>query len=127
MKAVQATPVRSPRRPGRRTGRISCVKVSLLYVDDCPNWLVADARLAEALRLTRLTGLQVEHVLVNSDEQAQALNFVGSPTVLINGEDPFRSDEPRAAGLTCRVYRSAAGLAGSPSIDEFVAAIVARA
>ena len=66
-------------------------------------------------------------VVVSSDEQAQALDFVGSPTVLINGEDPFRSDEARAFGLTCRVYLSATGLVGSPSIDEFVAAISACA
>ena len=103
------------------------MKVSLLYFDDCPNWQVADARLAEALRLTGHTDQQVEYLLVTSDEQAQALNFVGSPTVLINDEDPFRSDEARAFGLTCRVYRTATGLAGSPSIGEFVAAISACA
>jgi len=103
------------------------VKVSLLYVDDCPNWQVADARLTEALSLSGHSDLQVEHVLVTSDKQAQALYFLGSPTVIIDGEDPFRSDEPRPFGLACRVYRSATGLAGSPSIDELVAAISARA
>ena len=103
------------------------MKVSLLYFDDCPNWQVADARLEEALRLSGHAGQQVERVLVTSVEQAAALHFVGSPTVLINGEDPFLGDEPRPFGLTCRVYRSGVGSDGSPSVHELIEAIAARA
>lgn len=102
------------------------MKVSLLYFDDCPNWQVADARLEEALRLSGHADHRVEHILVTSDDQAAELHFVGSPTVLIDGEDPFLGDEPRPFGLTCRVYRSATGLGGSPSLDELIAAIAAR-
>jgi len=101
--------------------------VSLLYFDDCPNWQVADTRLAEALRLSGHSDQQVEYVLVTSDDQAQELHFVGSPTVRIDGEDPFLGDEPRAFGLTCRVYPSASGMDGSPSVDELLVAITARA
>jgi hypothetical protein len=108
-------------------GSIARVDVSLLYFEDCPNWQVAHARLEEALRLSGHAGQRIERVLVTSVEQAEALHFVGSPTVLIDGEDPFRGDEPRPFGLTCRVYPSDAGLGGSPSIDELIAALAARA
>ncbi|MDK1017238.1 MAG: thioredoxin family protein, partial [Actinomycetota bacterium] len=44
-------------------------------------------------------------------------NFHGSPTVLINGIDPFaENDAP--VGLSCRIYRTDEGLAGTPTIDQ---------
>jgi hypothetical protein len=96
------------------------VKVSLLYFDGCPNWRVARARLVEALRRGGLTGEEVERVLVTTPEQAQAMRFRGSPTVLIDGLDPFAPVDDRPFGLTCRVYRTDAGLAGSPTVEQLV-------
>lgn len=100
--------------------------MSLVYFDGCPNWQVADARLTEALRLSGLAKQPVEHVLVTSVEQAEGMHFVGSPTILIDGEDPFLDDEPRPVGLTCRVYRTDTEVGGSPSVAELVAVLTAR-
>ncbi len=108
-------------------GSIARVRVSLLYVEGCPSWQVAAARLDEALRLSGHAAQQVERILVTSVEQADALKFVGSPTFLIEGEDPFLDDERRPVGLACRVYRSQEGLGGCPSIDELIEAIAAQA
>jgi hypothetical protein len=102
------------------------VQVSLLYVDDCPNWQVADARLAEALLQVGLPDKDVEHRLIASDTEAQAAHFRGSPTILIDGEDPFEVGGSRIFGLTCRLYPTAAGLAGSPTVDQLVAALAVR-
>ena len=49
---------------------------------------------------------------VDTQERAEALSFRGSPTVLIDGVDPW--DDPNApAGLSCRIYRTADGFAGT--------------
>jgi hypothetical protein len=41
---------------------------------------------------------------VETDEDADRLGFVGSPTILVDGEDIAPpGDEP--TGLTCRIYR----------------------
>ena len=96
--------------------------VTLLYFDDCPNWQVADNRLREALALAGRDDVQVEHRLVVTPEQAEAAGFRGSPTVLINGEDPF-ADPDAPVGLSCRVYGSATGLTGVPTVEQLLAVL----
>ena len=109
------------------SGILTRVKICLLYFDDCPNWQVADSRLAEALTLVGLPEQIVERILVTTDEEAQSAHFIGSPTILIDGEDPFASGDAGSYGLTCRVYRTGDGLAGSPTVDELVAVLNERA
>lgn len=88
--------------------------LELLYFDDCPNWKIAAERVA-AIAGSR--GLRVKHRLVTTPAEAEAARFRGSPTILVDGEDPFASgDEP--FGLACRVYQTPDGLAGSPTTDQ---------
>ncbi|MFI1421082.1 hypothetical protein ACH4VX_24530 [Streptomyces sp. NPDC020731] len=49
--------------------------------------------------------------------EAERLGFTGSPTILVDGQDPF-TEPDHAAGLTCRVYRIPDGLAGLPATDQ---------
>lgn len=98
------------------------VKVSLLYVDGCPNWNVADERLREALASVGHGDADVEHRRVSTPEEAEAAQFRGSPTVLVDGRDPFL-DRERPVGLSCRVYRTPDGLAGSPTVEQLVEAL----
>jgi hypothetical protein len=62
---------------------------------------------------------------VETEEQAAAVGFRGSPTILVDGEDLF-ADHPAPGGLSCRVYRTADGLAGTPGTAELVRALRAR-
>lgn len=95
------------------------MKLELLYFDDCPNWKIAAERL-NAIATRR--GLLVERRLVATAEEAEAARFRGSPTILVDGLDPFASgDEP--FGLACRVYQTPAGPAGSPTVDQLEAVI----
>ena len=95
------------------------LKVQLLYFDDCPNWKITDERLGD---VARCRGLEVQHRLVATPEEAEAARFRGSPTILVDGEDPFASgDEP--FGFACRVYRTPAGPAGSPTAEQLEAVI----
>ncbi len=47
------------------------------------------------------------------------MQFHGSPTVLVDGQDPFPGDAA-PAGLSCRVYRTASGVSGAPTIEQLV-------
>ena len=49
-----------------------------------------------------------------SNEQAELERFPGSPTIRINGHDPFPGD--RSIGLSCRIYRTSDGRS-SPTPD----------
>jgi len=94
--------------------------ITLLYFDDCPNWRVADERLA-AIAAER-TDLKVTRHLVDTLEEAERVGFHGSPSILVDGVDVFA--EPDAGvGLSCRVYRTPDGLAGAPTMEQLRAAL----
>jgi hypothetical protein len=95
------------------------VKLELLYFDDCPNWKLAAERL-DAVAATR--GLMVERRVVGTAEEAVAARFAGSPTVLVDGRDPFASGDERF-GLACRVYTTPDGPAGSPTVAQLEAVL----
>jgi len=95
------------------------VDVSLLYFDGCPNWQETDRRLREALSLVGRTGTTPNYVKVTSSEDAERLSFRGSPTVLIDGEDPF-ADTNSPVGLSCRLFRTPEGLRGGPTVEQLV-------
>ena len=90
--------------------------ITLQYFDDCPNWHVADERLRAALDAAGRTD-PITYVRVESDDEARRLDFHGSPTILVDGRDPFETSG-LVVGLACRVYRTPAGLAGSPTYEQ---------
>ena len=98
------------------------VSVTLLYSEDCPNWRIADERLREALARAGRDDLRVEYRQVDTPEQAEAAGFRGSPTVLIDGRDPF-ADPDAPAALSCRVFRTETGLAGAPTVEQLLAVL----
>ncbi|MDP9430603.1 MAG: thioredoxin family protein [Actinomycetota bacterium] len=97
-------------------------EVTLLYFDGCPNWQVTDARLHEALARAGRADVQVARRRISTPEEAEVAQFRGSPTVLVDGRDPF-ADPDSPVGLSCRVYRTPDGLAGAPTVDQLVAVL----
>ena len=94
--------------------------IALLYFDDCPNWKVADERLA--VIAAERADLTVTRHLVDTLEEAERVGFHGSPSILVDGVDAFA--EPGAGvGLSCRVYRTPDGLAGAPTMEQLRAAL----
>ena len=84
--------------------------VTLLYVDGCPNWRTLDARLRAVADEMDLTIVRRE---ISSVDEATKLGFPGSPTILVDGTDPFaRSDEP--TGLDLPPLRDARRAGGVP-------------
>ncbi|MGK0275349.1 MAG: hypothetical protein ACI9N0_001733 [Ilumatobacter sp.] len=102
-------------------GYVGAMNVTLLYFDGCPNWLVADDHL-RALAAEH-PEMVIERRIVNSVEEAQATRFRGSPSIIVDGVDLF-ADRDAPVGLSCRVYKTPAGLAGAPTLDQLRSALV---
>jgi hypothetical protein len=96
--------------------------VTLLFFDGCPNWMEARRRLRDAARRAGLDEGVVKYRKVATPEEAEKVRFRGSPTILIEGRDPF-SDESVPAGLACRIYQTPSGPDGAPSTDQLVAVL----
>ncbi len=97
------------------------MRIALLYSDGCPTYRTAQKDL---LRVLAEEGIEaeVELVAVNTDEEARRLGFPGSPTMRVDGRDPFpaRGEE----GLGCRHYATPEGIKGSPTAGMIRAALV---
>ncbi|ABL81160.1 MULTISPECIES: hypothetical protein [unclassified Nocardioides] len=94
--------------------------VTLLYFDGCPNWKIADERLA-AITAKR-PDITLTRRLVETIDEAERLRFHGSPSILVNGADAF-ADADTAVGLSCRVYQTPDGPAGAPTTEQLEAAL----
>ncbi|SCL29239.1 hypothetical protein [Micromonospora inyonensis] len=97
------------------------MQVSVLYFADCPNWRDAGQRLRQALDLVGRPEAEISFVAVETEADAAAVGFAGSPTFTVDGVDLFASAP--VCGLTCRVYATPSGLAGVPEVDDLVAAL----
>jgi hypothetical protein len=97
------------------------VKLTVLMVADCPHAPVLEQRLAEALG-ARTDALITRRVIADPDEAAAA-GMHGSPTVLVDGTDPFALPG-QPASLSCRLYDNGSGLReGAPSVARLRQAI----
>ena len=90
------------------------MKITLQYFEGCPHWELAEERLREVLHGLARDDVSLEYQLIDSPEAAQRAQFHGSPSILVDGRDPFATGtEP--VGMTCRVYRTDAGFQGAPT------------
>ncbi|PVZ09031.1 DF family (seleno)protein [Actinomycetospora cinnamomea] len=88
--------------------------IELLHTEECANaatylprlrQLVADAGVSEPVQVR----------LISDPTQAQREEFLGSPTVRIDGRDVDPGAvESRDYGLSCRLYAGPSGLSGAP-------------
>lgn len=93
------------------------MQVDILYVPQCPNLPAARSAVEAALAQLGVEAT-VREVEVTSLADAELLGMPGSPTILIDGRDPFA--EGAEASVSCRLYRSEQRLVGAPSVDELV-------
>jgi hypothetical protein len=90
------------------------VVVTVLAVPGCANAPLVDERLKVAA--AGLPGVRVVRRVVGDEREAAALGMRGSPTLLVDGADPFGTGhEPFS--VSCRLYRQADGsVAGAPPV-----------
>lgn len=102
------------------------MEVSLQYIRDCPNRSLAQARLGEAFARIGQSDHAIDLVLIGSVDEADELHFKGSPTILVDGVDPWAPPGPAPGGLACRMYRTDGQASGAPSVEEIVQALTRR-
>jgi hypothetical protein len=95
------------------------MRLEVLYVPECPQLEVMLERLAQ------VTDLPVVTHLIESDAEAARFGLTGSPTLLVDGIDPFATGGE--VGLSCRVYRDQDGrIVSAPSVEQLREAINRR-
>jgi hypothetical protein len=92
--------------------------LEVLHVPDCPN-------VASMLDgLAQVTDLPVVTRVIETDADALRFGMAGSPTLLVDGVDPFAAAGDCACGVSCRLYRDNEGrLVSAPSVDQLRVAI----
>jgi hypothetical protein len=92
--------------------------VILLYEASCPSVNEARANLRRAFAVANLPA-QWRELDVNAPDTPADWRTLGSPTILIDGEDV--GGAARAAGATCRLYEDEGRLVRAPSVERIVA------
>ncbi|MUN06116.1 thioredoxin family protein [Agromyces luteolus] len=90
------------------------MRVELLHLADCPNWEQTLRLLREVLDATGHHDVLITASVIDPGEPAVDTRFAGSPTILVDGTDPFASDQSENAHA-CRVYVTPDGIAGHPT------------
>lgn len=96
------------------------MEIELQYFDGCPHWKVAEERLATIA--AERSDLTVTRHLVETFDEAERMGFHGSPSILVDGVDPF-AGAGMGVGLACRVYETPDGRAGAPTLEQLRAAL----
>lgn len=101
------------------------MKVEILYFDGCPNWQVAGDRVQTAADTIGLSDVEIRYRRIETEHEAAALPFAGSPTILVDGTDAFAGAET-VTEFACRVYPTESGLAGSPTAEQLTKVLRSR-
>jgi len=89
------------------------MELTVLAVPGCPHAPVLERRLAAVL--AGRPPVTVTRQLITGAAEAAEWGMHGSPTLLVNGHDPF-ADPDSAPAVACRLYRGEDGrLDGAPT------------
>jgi len=100
------------------------MNIEVLYFEGCPNHLPAIEMIRETLKSL---GRQcdIRQVEVRTQADAEAMAFVGSPSIRINGADiEAWARSAKNFGLSCRTYLDGSHRSGVPSRELLRRAIV---
>lgn len=94
------------------------MEIKLLYFSGCPSYKEGEKNLKQALKELGL-GEDFEMINIETDEMAKEYNFIGSPTIRINGGDiDPRAREAKVTGYKgCRIYQTPEGIKGAPTVE----------
>lgn len=89
-------------------------RIMVLTVPDCPNAPLIRERIAAVAGRT----VPVDWVEVADADEAARRGMAGSPTLLLDGRDPF-APEGLQPSLSCRLYHHSDGTTdGAPSVED---------
>lgn len=98
-------------------------RIELLVVPDCPHATLAETLLRVTLNELCLPHVPVLTTVVETMSDAIRRGFTGSPTIMINGIDPWAPPDGKPA-LACRLYPSSAGTPTQYSLARALCAAV---
>ena len=78
--------------------------IEFQYFDGCPNADKTLNNLKSLVDSKDISESEIKIVEVNDIEEAEALNFQGSPTILVDGVDIYTEQKPQSFAYSCRVY-----------------------
>lgn len=88
--------------------------VRVLHVADCPNTVVAVERIRAAS-----SDVAIETIEITTDADAAIAGMRGSPTIVIDGDDPFTAPGT-PTGIACRIVPGGDPV---PTVEELRAAL----
>lgn len=91
------------------------MKIELQYFRGCPSWQRAFENLKSAIALEALPAT-IELVEVLDDGDAATRQFLGSPSILVDGRDLWPESRD-AYYMSCRMYRTPEGIRGWPTAE----------
>ena len=99
-------------------------RVELLWWDGCPSSAEAHELVRRAMSEAGLDPDSLASVEIDTDEAAARAEFVGSPTVRIDGADVQPPEAGEPVGLSCRVYRLRDGrISPLPDVEDIKEAL----
>lgn len=101
------------------------MEVVIRYTPDCPNYAEAQRRVYEALRDIGFTDVEVGLEVVRGPDDAERVGFHGSPSIMIDGKDPF-AEPGSPVGFACRLYSTPGGRDAVPSVAQIRHALERR-
>ena len=93
------------------------VKLEFQYFEGCPNHKKMSDNLSEAIKGLE-SKIELKKVLVEDEVTAREVSFLGSPTLLINGEDIEGVPAPEEPSMSCRFYVS--GIPDSDKVRQMI-------
>jgi hypothetical protein len=98
------------------------MKLEILQVPECPNVVLLERRIAEAVAGEQID-VTITHRVLNDQAAATEAGMTGSPTLLIDGKDPF-AEPGSVPSVSCRLYPvKGGGIDGAPSVAALRAAL----
>lgn len=91
------------------------MEITLRHVADCPNLALARDRVIVAAEQAGLE-VTIDEQLVRDPFEAARTGLTGSPTILIDGADPFAT-AGATLSVVCRLYRTSDGVQGAPTVE----------
>lgn len=84
-------------------GEMNKIRIEFQYFEDCPNHQKMKDNLLKAMEGIE-DSIELINVLVEDEQTAARVNFRGSPTLLINGDDVESMPGPERPSVACRYY-----------------------
>lgn len=99
------------------------MRIEVLYFEGCPNHVLAVEMVRDTLNSLGRRD-EIHQVEVRTQADAEAIGFVGSPSIRVNGSDvePW-ARTAKTIGLSCRTYFDGLCHAGVPSCELLCRAI----